>query len=172
MDQRKVYRISLKILTLLGVIIIMAVMINSLFPVENTVKEGQSPADNNALPTVTLSVNSLLPGKMMWVQWRGKPVAILKRIDPPDDFVQGEPLNKQWRSIKAEYFVFHNTVGVTQCPLYLMPSGDQLKDTCSGILYDSSGQRISGSGSALLIPPHYFESDEKATVIIGKWSAD
>ena len=169
MDRRKIYGIALKLLTLLGVVIVMAVMINSLFPVpasnktENSVEETRSQ-------TVTASLESLFSGKMMLVQWAGKPVAILKRINPPQDFTLGEPLNSEWRSVKAEYFVFYNTVGAAQCPLYLMPDGEQLKDTCTGILYDAAGKRMKTKGDSLLIPPYYFE-DENDSIVIGAWGS-
>jgi hypothetical protein len=168
MDRRKVYSIVLKLLALLGVVIIMAVMINSLFPVVEDAEETEEMVE--AKPqTVKVLVSSLFAGKMKHTQWAGKSVGILKRINPPANFIAGEPLNSEWRSVKAEYFVFYNKVGVAQCPLYLMSDGQQLKDTCTGILYDTTGKRVTGSGSLLEIPPYYF--DEDATLVIGEWGS-
>ncbi len=167
MDRRKIYTVALKLLALLGVVIVMAVMINSLFPTSVT-KEVNTSVNDVKPQTVEASLASLHSGKMMLIQWAGKPVAILKRINPPQDFTIGEPLNSEWRSVKAEYFVFFNVVGAAQCPLYLMPKGEQLKDTCTGIMYDTAGKLIKTSGDSLLIPPYYFNT-EKNTIVIGEW---
>ncbi len=172
MDRRQLYSVSLKLLTLLGVVIVMGVMINSLFPV--SVETGQSGYSSKAKKPalLTVSIESLLSGKIKFVTWSGRSIAIIKRIDPPENFTPGVPLNSQWRSVKADYFVFYNSVGVSQCPLYLMPKGDRLKDTCSGIFYDTKGERMKGHGVSLQIPPYYFESDK--AIVIGQWveSAD
>ena len=169
MDRRKIYTIALKLLALLGVVIVMAVMINSLFPASGT-KETNASVNDDKSQTVMASLESLHSGKMMLVQWAGKPVAILKRINPPQDFTVGEPLNSEWRSVNAEYFVFYNSVGAAQCPLYLMPNGEQLKDTCTGILYNTAGKRIKASGDSLQIPPYYFDTKENA-IVIGEWGS-
>ncbi|MEE9303815.1 MAG: hypothetical protein V3U84_08505 [Thiotrichaceae bacterium] len=170
MDRRQVYSVSLKLLTLLGVVIIMAVMINSLFPVSDENAHAEASSNGTQPPLLKVSVESLLSGKMKFVSWAGRSVAIVKRIDPPNNFQPGQPLNNQWRSVKAEYFVFYNSVGVSQCPLYLMPVGDRLKDTCSGVFYDIKGERISGNGVSLQIPPYYFESD--TTLVVGQWGGN
>lgn len=170
MDRRKVYSIALKLLTLLGVVIVMAVMINSLFPVNET-NNDKPPTEVVKPQTVTVSLESLHSGKVLLTRWSGRSVAILKRISPPKNFIAGEPLNSQWRSVRAEYFIFYNTVGIAQCPLYLMPDGKQLKDTCTGILYDTTGKRVTGSGVLLEIPPYYFSDGNMNTVVIGQWEA-
>lgn len=169
MERRQVYIISLKLLALLGVVLVMSVMINSLFPVaEHAVDE--KPAVAESPKSVELGLDNLSAGRMLLGQWGGKPVAVLKRIDPPADFSAGQPLNAQWRSVRADYFVFYNAVGAARCPLYLSPDGKQLKDTCTGIRYDPTGRRLQGSGEPLQIPPHYFADDNK--LIIGQWLAD
>jgi len=169
MDRRKIYTIALKLLTLFGVVIVMAVMINSLFPASST-KETKTSMGEGESQTITESLEFLISGKMMLVQWAGKPVAILKRINPSQDFTAGEPLNSEWRSVKAEYFVFYNVVGAAQCPLYLNPDGERLKDTCTGIMFDTTGKRIKASGDSLQIPPHYFD-DVKNSIVIGEWTS-
>ena len=169
MDRRKIYTIALKLLTLFGVVLVMAVMINSLFPV-SVKKERKASTDEVKPQTVIVSLESLGAGKMMLEHWAGKPVAVLKRINPPQDFVVGEPLNSKWRSVKAEYFVFYNTVGAAQCPLYLMPDGEQLKDTCTGILYDTAGKRVKRGGDSLQIPPYYFDNANNS-IVIGEWGS-
>ncbi|MEE9350721.1 MAG: hypothetical protein V3U78_00550 [Thiotrichaceae bacterium] len=169
MDRRKLYSISLKLLTLLGVVIVMGVMINSLFPVKDPTEQVDVSSSDKKSEVAYVSMDGFVSGKMKVESWAGRPVGIIKRINPPQDFQVGNPLNSQWRSINAEYFVFYNVVGAAQCPLYLMPKGDQLKDTCSGILYDTTGQLIKGNGSSLQIPPHYFESE--ATLVIGQWES-
>ncbi len=168
MDRRQVYSIFLKLLTLLGVTIVMAVMINSLFPVEREDDQAAQLAEHKAPQTISVTLMDLQPGEVQFVQWQGKSVAVLRRNNVPGDFVKGEPLNQQWRSVKAEYFVYFNSAGVAQCPLFLIAGEDQLKDTCSGILYDSSGRRLRGTGNALQIPPHYFA--DETTLVIGSWS--
>lgn len=174
MDRRQVYSISLKLLTLLGVTVIMAVMINSLFPVEDEDKKAQ-PSVVKQPETQEVNLADLFPGKIQFTQWNGKPVAILRRAEAPSGFVADTSdtkkdvplLDPQWRSARPEYFVFYNAAGAAQCPLYLVPGGTRLKDTCSGVVYDTSGRRVKGQGEALRIPPHYF-LDEKH-LLIGKW---
>lgn len=168
MDRRKVYSIALKFITLLGVVIFMAVMINSLFPVVQVDGDAQ-PSLEVERQTVNVSLDSLFSGKMKQVQWAGKSVGILRRMTTPTGFKAGEPLNSEWRSVTAQYFIFYNTVGVAQCPLYLMPSGEQLKDTCTGILYDAAGKRVKGDGSLLEIPPYHFDGDKNEILVIGEW---
>lgn len=169
MERRKVYTISLKLLSLFGVVVVMAVMINSMFPVKQIESNEEEAAANNEPEVLEVALESLFSGKMMYVQWSGKSVAIVKRINPPEAFATGEPLNPEWRSVRADYFIFYNAVGVAQCPLYLFPDGERLKDTCTGILYDLSGKRIEGQGESLQIPPHYFVNDNK--VVIGQWDS-
>lgn len=148
----------------------MGVMINSLFPIKNITTESKPSSKNTKPQLVKVSIGSLFSGKMKVESWAGRPVGIVKRISPPQDFQLGNPLNSQWRSSKAEYFIFYNVSGAAQCPLYLVPKGDQLKDTCSGIMYDTTGQLIKGNGSSLQIPPHYFESEN--ILVLGQWEND
>jgi len=169
MDKKQLYSVSLKFLTLLGVVGVMGVMINSLFPPptqeqieKHAITQGSEPA------VVKASIESLFSGRMMLVSWAGRSIGVVKRVETIDDFVKGEPLNSQWRSVSADYFVFLNSTGRAQCPLYLFPEGDRLKDTCTGYLFDMAGQRLEGNGPALNIPPHYFESTH--TIVIGAWN--
>ena len=170
MDRKQLYSVSLKLLTLFGVVIVMAVMINSLFPVEDVSNPSRVSNEKAEPVLVKVDVGSLLTGKMMHVSWAGRSVGIVHRVDPPKDFIAGEPLNGEWRSLTANYFIFYNSSGVSQCPLYLIPEGNRLKDTCSGQWYDTRGERVDGQGEALQIPPHYFESNN--TLVIGQWAGE
>ena len=166
MDKKQLYSVSLKFLALIGVVIVMAVMINSLFPPPTEDQKASMPEERT--PDVTkASIETLFSGKMKLVSWAGRSIAIVKRVDAPTDFTKGEPLNSQWRSVSAEYFVFLNSIGRAQCPLYLFPEGDRLKDTCTGHLFDMTGQRLDGNGDALQVPPHHFEAGN--VIVIGEW---
>ncbi len=168
MNRRQVYSILLKLLSLLGVVVVMAVMINSLFPVDATDKNEKSFTSQTTIPpTTAFPVDTLIPGKLSITHWGGKQIGLLKRMKTPVPFTPGQPLSAQWRSVHPDYFVFYNTIGAAQCPLFVMPAGNRLKDTCTGIFYDTAGQRINGSGAALAIPPHYFKDEQ--TLIIGRW---
>lgn len=169
MDRRQVYIISVKLLALLGVVIIMAVMINSLFPAKESNNQTEKKDIASKPESIEVFLEMLVAGKMTYTHWAGRPVGIIKRLSPPAAFEAGEPLNANWRSIRPDYFVFFNEVGIAKCPLYLFPDGKKLKDTCTGVQYDLTGRRIERSGEPLQIPPHYFIGDKK--VIIGQWDS-
>lgn len=144
---------------------------------------------------VEADISKLAPGEMMTVEWRGKPVWILRRTpemlasieqldeavsDPESDKpMQPEYAKNKYRSIKPEYLV---TVGICT-HLGCSPSekfkvgaesgmGDDWKGgflcPCHGSKFDLAG-RVYASMPApdnLEIPPYAFLSD--TSIIIGE----
>ncbi|HLW04036.1 MAG TPA: ubiquinol-cytochrome c reductase iron-sulfur subunit [Azoarcus sp.] len=144
---------------------------------------------------VEANISDLAPGEMMTVEWRGKPVWILRRtpemiasLDKTDDKVsdpesdkpmQPEYAKNKHRSIKEEYLV---TVGICT-HLGCSPSerfkvgadGGMSADwpggflcPCHGSLFDLAGRVYSSMPAPenLEVPPHMYLSD--TTILVGE----
>ena len=167
LNKRRLYSLLLKLLTLLGVVIIMSVMINSLWGTKGI---GGTVAKKKAeiASVIQVSLKDLKQGNIQRVNFNGQSVSIVYRADNEleSDAEANSELNGEWRSIKREYFIFINQAGPTRCPLHLSANAKELKDICSGVIYDSTG-RNRGSNQLLIIPPHYFANDGE--LFIGSW---
>jgi len=169
MNQRRLlYRVILKLLTTLALLVLLGVFINSLFVADNTLTKPRGSA-----PLVSLDISGLRPGEVRKTRWNGKDVAILKRTLTSTDAAMSllpndaNPLKYPGlRSIQPDYFVFINQGDSANCPLYY--AQNRFKDICSGTLFDTTGRRVKNPGSKnrIQIPPHYFENNQ---LIIGKW---
>ena len=152
-------------------LVIFAVMVNSFFPAQ-PFKDEVSIKPLVESDFVEVDLSDLHTGKIQQVQWQGHAIGVIRRMDIPTGFnkeiVKGVYLDAQWRSVKPEYFVFFNSAGAAQCPLYFQRNGDKLQDTCARSLYNTAGISDNSSLPALRIPPHYFSSDKQ--LVIGKWS--
>lgn len=144
---------------------------------------------------VEADISKLAPGEMMTVEWRGKPVWILRRtpemlasLDKTDDKVTDpaseEPQQPAYaankhRSIKPEYLV---TVGICT-HLGCSPSekfkvgaeGGMTADwpggflcPCHGSLFDLAGRvyKSMPAPTNLEIPPHHYLAD--TTILVGE----
>lgn len=144
---------------------------------------------------VEADISKLAPGEMMTVEWRGKPVWILRRTpemlasleqtdakvsDPGSERpMQPEYAKNQYRSIKPEYFI---AVGICT-HLGCSPSekfkvgaeGGMAPDwaggflcPCHGSLFDLAGRVYSSMPAPenLEIPPHMYISD--TTILVGE----
>ena len=170
MDKRVLYSAILKIMALLFGMVIFAVLVNSFFPAQtfNDEEKVELPKE----PTVTIDIESLFAGKMILTQWKGLSIGIIHRLKAPDNFTKptnGMHLSKEWRSVSADYFVFYNSAGAAQCPLYFHRSGDALEDTCTRILYNTAGVSSNEGVPALRVPPYYFNNKQ---LVIGQWGPD
>ena len=78
MDKRLIYRVALKILFSVALIILLIVFVKSLF----TVPESQTDrVASEPMPVVTLDLQGIQKGDVRKIRWQGKDVAILKRAD-------------------------------------------------------------------------------------------
>ena len=144
---------------------------------------------------VEANISDLAPGEMMTVEWRGKPVWILRRTpemlasledtdgkvsDPESDKpMQPDYAKNRHRSIKEEYLV---TVGICT-HLGCSPSerfragadGGMSADwpggflcPCHGSLFDLAGRVYSSMPAPenLEVPPHMYLSD--TTILVGE----
>ena len=174
LNKRQVYSLLLKLLTLFGVVILMAVLINSLWGLKEVggdTKGGEKVASSNVMK---VALDDMRQGSMKRVLFQGQDIAILYRVDETgtseiikDDKNETKQLNEAWRSIKADYFVFINAAGATRCPLHLSADAQVLKDICSGVTYDATGRNNRGGIERLIIPPHSF--DDAGALFLGAW---
>jgi len=175
LNKRQVYSLLLKLLTLFGVVILMAVLINSLWGLkeaEGDTRGGEKTASPHVIKVV---LDNMRQGSIKRVLFQGQDIAILYRADADvitresdvDVKKETSQLSEAWRSIKADYFVFINAAGPTRCPLHLSADAQVLKDICSGVTYDTTGRNKRGGVERLIIPPHYF--GDAGALFLGAW---
>ncbi|MBY6019077.1 ubiquinol-cytochrome c reductase iron-sulfur subunit [Ferrimonas balearica] len=141
---------------------------------------------------VEVNISKLEPGQMLRVEWRGKPVWIVRRTDKvlanldtladqlrdpaSDEPQQPEYAKNTYRSIKDEYFIAVGLCTHLGCsPTYLPKSFEQQVEgvesgffcPCHGSKFDMAGRVFAGVPAPLnlVIPPHTYVDD--ATVLIG-----
>ena len=142
---------------------------------------------------VEVDVSKVEPGQLIRVEWRGKPVWVVRRSqatldslpkldsllrDPDsDEPQQPEYAHNGYRSIKPELLV---TVGICThlgcSPTYLPDSfGEQVQGVTSGFFCPCHGSKFDMAGRVfknvpaplnLEIPPYYYIND--ATILVGE----
>ncbi|MBO1519276.1 ubiquinol-cytochrome c reductase iron-sulfur subunit [Oceanisphaera pacifica] len=142
---------------------------------------------------VKVDVSKIEPGQLIRVEWRGKPVWVVRRNqatldslaklddqlrDPhSDEPQQPEYAQNEYRSIKPELLV---TVGICThlgcSPTYLPDSfGEQVKGVTSGFFCPCHGSKFDMAGRVfksvpaplnLVIPPYHYVND--ATILVGE----
>lgn len=144
---------------------------------------------------VKFDISKVEPGLLVRVEWRGKPVFVLKRTeeqvatlpslngqlkDPESGKESQQPayVDGETRSIKDEYLVLVGLCTHLGCsPKYLtkldgVPGGGDWEGgffcACHGSKFDLAGRVFNGSPASdnLLVPPYRFESD--SMIIIGE----
>ena len=140
---------------------------------------------------VTANISKLEPGQLIRVEWRGKPVWVVKRTpemleqlskvedqlrDPNSELEQQPAYAKnQHRSIKPELFVAVGICTHLGCsPTYKLADFDAHVEglpsgffcPCHGSTYDMAGRVFSGvpAPSNLVIPPYMFVDDSTITI--------
>ncbi|MBY5993081.1 ubiquinol-cytochrome c reductase iron-sulfur subunit [Ferrimonas balearica] len=141
---------------------------------------------------VEVNIGKLEPGQMLRVEWRGKPVWIVRRTDQvlqnldaiggqlrdPNSEEPQQPAYAQnpYRSIKDEYFIAVGLCTHLGCsPTYLPKAFEQQVSgvesgffcPCHGSKFDMAGRVFAGVPAPLnlVIPPHSYVDD--STVLIG-----
>lgn len=144
---------------------------------------------------VETDLSKLAPGEMMTVEWRGKPVWILRRTQEMLDSVkksdglvsdptserpqQPDYAKNEFRSIEPEYLVavgICTHLGCSPSSKFLVGSAEGMSDTwpggflcpCHGSLYDLAGRVYKNmpAPSNLEIPPYKYLADTK--ILIGE----
>lgn len=144
---------------------------------------------------VEINVSKIEAGQMITVEWRGKPVFIVRRTpailegleimdpalrDPSSDAsVQPEYAHNEWRSIKKEIVVLLGICTHLGCAPDYQPKVGSLDIgdlewqggffcKCHGSKYDLAGRVLKGvpAPTNLEIPPHKYVSDN--VIIIGE----
>ncbi|MDX1676783.1 ubiquinol-cytochrome c reductase iron-sulfur subunit [Arsukibacterium sp.] len=142
---------------------------------------------------VTADISKLEPGQLIRVEWRGKPVWIVKRTDEtlqqlaetenrlrdPGSEIQQQPAyaQNQHRSIKPEIFVAVGICTHLGCSPTYLPNdfSAQVEGIragffcpCHGSKFDMAGRVFQGvpAPTNLVVPPHMFIDDN--TIMIGE----
>lgn len=167
-DRRFYYWAFLKVFTVVGIVVLALVLMNSLF-----ISNKYQTSDSEALKSVELDISGMKKGEIRKSRWDGKEVAVLYRKNPVFHHTKmiaklsHGSLNSGSRSIKADYFVYINNGDSGNCPLFY--SEDTFKDICTGMLFNSSGREKMNlqQGYNIEIPPHYFIDE---SFVFGTWS--
>lgn len=149
---------------------------------------------------VDVDISKLRPGQLMTIEWRGKPVWVLRRTesmidamktreedlkDPKSDELSQQPAyaKNPYRSINAEYMVMIGICTHLGCaPTYrpeLAPAdlGPEWKGgffcPCHGSRYDLAGRVFKGvpAPSNLVVPPYHFVTSTRLLVGVGPETA-
>ncbi|MDD8059765.1 MULTISPECIES: ubiquinol-cytochrome c reductase iron-sulfur subunit [Shewanella] len=142
---------------------------------------------------VEVNISKVEPGQLIRVEWRGKPVWVVRRTeavlenlksldgqlrDPAsEEMQQPEYATNPARSIKPEFFIAVGICTHLGCsPTYLPDSfGEQVEGVTSGFFCPCHGSKFDMAGRVfqgvpaplnLVIPPHKYIDD--ATVLIGE----
>ncbi|MFB2686558.1 ubiquinol-cytochrome c reductase iron-sulfur subunit [Shewanella mangrovisoli] len=141
---------------------------------------------------VEVNISKIEPGQLIRVEWRGKPVWVVRRTEavinelPTHDDKLRDPASAEMqqpeyatnplRSIKPEFFIAVGICTHLGCsPTYLPDSfGEQVQGVTSGFFCPCHGSKFDMAGRVfqgvpaplnLVIPPHQYVDD--GTVIIG-----
>ena len=133
---------------------------------------------------VEADISKLVPGQLMTVEWRGKPVWVLKRTQAmldsikradalvADPGVKGnrQPValkGKELRSIKDDILIAVGICSHLGCSPTFKPDDSMFYCPCHGSKFDLAGRVYKGvpAPTALEIPPHVYLSDTK--ILIG-----
>ena len=141
---------------------------------------------------VTADISQLDPGQLVTIEWRGKPVWVVRRtpdmlaglklvehelLDPNSDNEAQQPsyAKNETRSIKPEYLVLVGICTHLGCsPMFVPEKGKVQPDwqggfscPCHGSKFDLAGRVYSGvpAPKNLEVPPHSYQSDK--VLIIG-----
>jgi ubiquinol-cytochrome c reductase iron-sulfur subunit len=142
---------------------------------------------------VTADISKLEPGQLIRVEWRGKPVWVVKRTaetlqqleqteenlrDPASDVPQ-QPAYAQnrHRSIKPEIFIAVGICTHLGCSPSYLPNDftEQVEGILSGFICPCHGSKFDMAGRVfqgvpaptnLVVPPHMFIDDN--TIVIGE----
>lgn len=143
---------------------------------------------------VTVDVTHLEPGQQMTIEWRGRPVWIVRRtadmlkrlqepeylseLRDPDSEAEQQPTyaDNAFRSIKPEYLVLVGVCTHLGCSPTYQPDKGKLGPAwpggffcpCHGSMFDLAGRVFKGVPAPinLEVPPYHFAND--TTVVIGE----
>ena len=149
---------------------------------------------------VKADISKIQPGQMIVVEWRGKPVYVLRRtpeqvrglpaleadLKDPDSAASEQPayVDRQTRAIRPDVMVFVGLCTHLGCTPKFRPEvgaedlgGDEWLGgfycPCHGSRFDLAGRVYSGAPASanLVVPPHSFEGDSVLVVGIDEEAA-
>ncbi|MDI9818430.1 ubiquinol-cytochrome c reductase iron-sulfur subunit [Tatlockia sp. PL877] len=141
---------------------------------------------------VQVDLSKMEPGQQVTVEWRGKPVWIIRRtqemlqhlsdyddqLRDPQSLVEQQPVYAQnkYRSINPEYLVLVGICTHLGCSPKYTPEENELGPDwpggfycpCHGSTFDLAGRVFKGVPAPinLEVPPHYFLSEQ--VIVIGE----
>ncbi|MCX7116122.1 MAG: ubiquinol-cytochrome c reductase iron-sulfur subunit [Gammaproteobacteria bacterium] len=141
---------------------------------------------------VQVDISQIEPGQQVTVEWRGKPVWIIRRtaamikslnddvglLRDPDSFVEQQPLyaKNKYRSLRPELLVLVGICTHLGCSPKYTPLPQELGPDwpggfycpCHGSLFDLAGRVFKGVPAPinLEVPPYRFLNDQ--TILIGE----
>ncbi|MDJ0862694.1 MAG: ubiquinol-cytochrome c reductase iron-sulfur subunit [Gammaproteobacteria bacterium] len=157
-----------KLLSLAAIALLMIPFVGSLFAPED------SDADNQNSAGMVVDLQSLAPGEIRQLAWKGKPVWVYHRtsddiavlpqlsreLADPDSRQSEQPprMSGPWRSEKPEYFVFIPLETRRNCRVHLLPAGEAgavegrpwhggFAEACYGARFDLAGRLYAATGS-------------------------
>ena len=144
---------------------------------------------------VTADISQLEPGQKVVIEWRGKPVWVVRRtpdmlaslkkvegmlLDPSSEDVAQQPAyaRNEFRSIKPEYLVLTGICTHLGCSPLFEPEKAKLEATweggffcpCHGSKFDLAGRVYKGvpAPKNLEVPPHTYDSEKVITIGVDK----
>lgn len=162
-NQRLVYRVILKVLAVLALVMLVWVFINSLFT-----QNHEEKVESEKKELVKIKLAEMKRGGIQKVRLGNQEISILYRKEPVALAKLKGNLKKDmiFYPQDADFYVFYNYGDSGNCPLFY--SKETFKDTCSGKLFDTLGQEINNQkhGFRLVTPPHYYQANN---LFLGKW---
>lgn len=139
---------------------------------------------------VEVNIKRLEPGQKMTVEWRGKPVWIIRRtqaelenlkkgedvLRDPESLVEQQPhyTQNRHRSINPEYLVLVGVCTHLGCSPTYRPGPGTLNDTwpggfycpCHGSTFDMAGRVFQGVPAPInmQVPPYHFIAEDKLVI--------
>jgi len=133
---------------------------------------------------VEADISALKPGQLLTVEWRGKPVWILKRTDEmnasvakvdaevadPEVKTSKQPADLKGRKLRAKKDDVFVAVGICShlgCSPTFQPEQNRFYCPCHGSKFDLAGRVYKGvpAPTNLEVPPHVYLSDTR--ILIG-----
>ena len=119
---------------------------------------------NRAIPItkhIKIHINEFKQHDVVMVRHQQLPFVLIHRTPAQLDMLKvkyGD--NHPLRSIRNEYFIAL-AIGTDFGCIVASYRDNQLKETCSGALYDYSGRSISGKNEALIVPQMTYNKDNQ-----------
>lgn len=171
-EKRQLYRVIMKYMALLMILVLFAVMLRSVFyRIPEAVEVDSIKVKIDAEPMA-----------IQLVRWNDQDIAVLRMNErlrqqtktsllEYTDSATHPSLNSVTRAQDDEYFIFNSRGSGVGCPINITRVQGlwQLRDICTQITYDLAGRPLKQQSGVkeLQVPPHYWQ--DETTLILGQW---